>query len=140
MRIRMGLLGIAMLVALSASATPTVIRDWVLHRQWRVECDRVHPERPARLVEVPWSIDDAARRSSQAPAGPTLPQPPAVRTGMRVTVIRRGAMADIRLRGMALGSARIGEQVGVRAGLGNSVVRGVVRGPGVVELVPEKAR
>jgi flagella basal body P-ring formation protein FlgA len=59
---------------------------------------------------------------------------------MRVTVIRRGAMAEIRLRGTALGTARIGEKVAVRAGLGNSIVQGVVRGPGEVELSPEKTK
>lgn len=140
MRLRMGLLGIAVSVAMCASATPNLVRDWALHRQWRVECDQAHPERPAHLVEVPWTIDATAHRSSQASPGPTLSQPPAVRTGMRVTVIGRGTMADIRLHGRALGTARIGEEVGVRAGLGNSVVKGVVRGPGVVELQPEKVR
>jgi flagella basal body P-ring formation protein FlgA len=57
---------------------------------------------------------------------------------MRVMVVRREAMADIRLRGTALGTARTGERVAVRAGLGNSIVHGIVRGPGVVELAVEK--
>lgn len=125
---------------LGAGATPSVVRDWGLHREWRVQIDPAHPERPAHLVEVPWSMT-APEDLQRLPATVrSLPQPPAVRAGMRVMVVRQGAVAAIRLYGTALGTARRGETVAVRAGLGSSVVHGVVRGPGVVELVTEKVR
>jgi len=122
------------MVALGAEAGPTVVRDRALHREWRLVRDQEHPERPARLVEIPWS--PAATDAS--PCRTAVPQPPAVRAGMRVTMIRKGAMAEIRLRGTALGTAHTGETVAVRAGLGHAVLRGVVRGPGLVELSGEK--
>jgi Chaperone for flagella basal body P-ring formation len=129
-----------MAVALSAGAPPGIVRDWGLHRQWHVECDRAHPERPAHLVEIPWGGAGTLPAQSEARPPIARPRPPAVRAGMQVTVVRRGAMAEIRLRGTALGTARVGTTVAVRAGLGNAVVRGTVRGPGVVELTSEKAR
>lgn len=139
MRLRTAVLGMTMGVGLSASAMPRVIRDWCLHRAWRVEQDDAHPERPARLVEIPWSAGSGAGfAGGQAKVGPAIQA--AVRAGMPVTVTGRGAMAEIRLRGTALGTAQVGEVVSVRAGLDHAVVRGVVRGPGLVELVPEKGR
>jgi hypothetical protein len=140
MRLHKALPGMLLWMVMAASATPTVVRDWGLHRQWRMEIDPAHPERPARLVEIPWSAGKGPRASS-------LPQPdrgsrpkPAVRTGMRVTVVGRGARAQIRLLGTALGSGLPGETIAVRAGLGTSLVHGIVRGPGVVELIPEENR
>ena len=123
-----------------AGATPNLVRDWGLHREWRVECDAAHPQRPARLVEVPWSEVRAAPGHASAERKRVAAEPPAVRAGMRVMVVRRGAMADIRLRGTALGTARTGARVTVRAEQGHSVVEGIVRGPGLVELSGEKMR
>lgn len=142
MRLRSAVLGMLMAGGLGVGAAPTLVRDWGLHREWRIEQDQAHPERPARLVEVPWSNAGMAPGSSRRESTPerAIQQPPAVRVGMRVTVIRLGAMAEIRLHGTALGTARIGENVAVRAGLGNSIVQGVVRGPGVVELSSEKTK
>ena len=139
MRLRTALPAMAMAIGLSASGSPTIVRDFGLHRAWQVTVDGAHPERPARLVEVPWST---GRTSGPVEPGtkPAAPQPPTVRAGMPVTVIGRGARAEIRLEGTALGTARRGETVPVRAGLGNSIVRGIVRGPGVVELSGEKTR
>ncbi|HEY1808282.1 MAG TPA: flagella basal body P-ring formation protein FlgA [Acidobacteriaceae bacterium] len=129
-----------MVVALGAGAQPRVVRDWGLHRQWQVECDRAYPERPAHLVEIPWSGAGTTPAHFEPRQGTAMPRPPAVRAGMRVTVIRRGATAEVCLRGTALGTAGVGTTVAVRAGLGNSVVQGTVRGPGVVELTSEKTR
>ena len=138
MRLRAAVLCILLSMGLPAGAAPTMVRDWGLHRQWRVEIDPAHPERPARLVEIRWTYEDRHPAESESRRGPGVRQRPAVRAGMRVTVLRRGAMAEIRLQGTALGTAAAGERIAVRAGLGNAVVEGVVLGPGVVELGSEK--
>jgi hypothetical protein len=129
-------------VGLGAGAEATVVRDWGLHREWRVERDRAHPERPACLVEIPWSAAINRRSSSEPDAAPApdIPQPPAVRAGMRVTVVRREAMSEIHLYGTALATAVAGEKIAVRAGWDHAVVMGVVRGPGLVELSGSRAR
>lgn len=137
MRLRTAVLGMVMGTGLTAGAAPRIIRDWGLHRAWQMERDRAHPERPARLVEVPWN---AARTSGEAARNPAVAAPPAVRAGMRVAVVREGTTADIHLVGTALETARQGETVAVRAGLGKTIVRGIVRGPGMVELAAEKTR
>jgi Chaperone for flagella basal body P-ring formation len=121
-------------LALSADAArlPERIFDAALHRQWLIERDRAHPERPARLVEVP--------RNRGADAFPEAcvhgEAPPAVRAGMKVTLRRHAKQSEVRLSGTALEAARVGEVVRVRAGLHGAVLRGVVRGPGLVELDP----
>lgn len=129
---------ILMAAAWRADATANLVRDWGLHRQWRVERDPVHPERPARLVEVPWSTEEV----SEAPAAAlrAARKAPEVRAGMPVTVIGESSRAEIRLRGTALGTARCGETVAVRAGLGAQLMHGVVRGAGLVELLAEKSQ
>lgn len=125
--------GMLMLVGFAGAARlPDRIVDAGLHRQWRIERDRAHPERPARLVEVPWSSGAGAQPEAAA-RGATLP---AVRMGMKVTLWRREEEIEVRLSGTALEAARVGETVRVRAGLHGAVLRGVVRGPGVVELEP----
>ncbi|MGB9148063.1 MAG: flagella basal body P-ring formation protein FlgA, partial [Acidobacteriaceae bacterium] len=115
-----------------------------LHRQWAVLRDCAHPARPARLVEVPWSDQEArsrARTSEGAAsqpgisgAHPRLAQP--VRPGMRVTMWRRENDAAVQLSGTALEAGRIGDRVLVRAGLHGATLHGVVRGPALVELLP----
>jgi len=116
--------------------------DRGLHRQWIVERDRAHPERPAALVEVPWddaaapvrSCGGAANDSGQPRSGPSLTAAD-VRPGMRVSVYRQDAEAEVHLAGVALGSGRTGDVVSVRAGWHGAVLRGVVRGPALVEML-----
>ena len=117
--------------------------DRGLHRQWIVERDRAHPERPAALVEVPW--DDAAAqgrtcRGASAGSGRQGPVRAAsaadVRPGMQVLLYRQDGEAEIHLVGVALGSGWVGDVVVVRAGWHESALRGVVRGPARVELLP----
>jgi hypothetical protein len=125
-----------------AARVPQCIVDPGLHRQWIVEPDRLHPERPPRLVEVAWSGPDAGSVASphvarvapakRAPAA----EPPVVRAGMRVVVWWRDQATELRLTGTALEAGRNGQTVRVRAGLHGAVVRGVVRGPALVELEP----
>jgi hypothetical protein len=57
---------------------------------------------------------------------------------MMVIIGRGSDKAEIHLRGTALGTARTGEKVRVRAGVGAAALDGIVRGPGLVELVPRK--
>ncbi len=114
------------------AALPHTIVDPGLHRQWLVEQDRAHPERPARLVEVPWV--SAPSSPGETPQDPGPRRPVAVRAGMQVTLSWRDGEAEIRLMGTALEAGRVGETVRVRAGLHGAVLRGVVRGPAVVEL------
>lgn len=134
-----------------ACGAGNIVQDWGLHLQWMVERDSNHPERPPRLVEVPWS---AATGQDRNPAGCVLqprnpgspdgagkPVPlsaPEVRFGMRVKVWREDENADVHLRGTALGTARRGEKVAVKAGMSGSALEGIVRGPGLVELLPQK--
>lgn len=57
---------------------------------------------------------------------------------MHVKLAKQDSEVDIHLVGTALGPGRVGERVAVRAGLSGAVLHGIVRGPGLVELVPEK--
>jgi hypothetical protein len=132
-------------LAFGACGAGNLVRDWGLHLEWVVEHDADHPERPARLVEVPWNAAgvEGQNQTVCAPRGPgagkAAPLPaPEVRIGMRVTAWREDESADIHLRGTALGTARRGERVSVKAGLGGAVLDGIVRGPGLVELLPQK--
>ncbi len=59
---------------------------------------------------------------------------PVVRAGMKVTLRWRDQESSLRLAGTALESGRVGETVRVCAGLHGAVLRGVVRGPALVEL------
>lgn len=112
------------------AARPTDrIIDPGLHRQWLIERDRVHPERPARLVEAPWrEMRDVPGVRAQAPARP------AVGIGTRVALCFRDEDTKLRLTGWALEPGRAGDVIRVRAGLHGAVLRGVVLGPGVMEL------
>jgi hypothetical protein len=125
--------------ALGACGAGNTVRDFGLHLQWVVERDCKRPERPATLVEVPWSVDYQISVAGDRSAEGVAPLPvPEVRSGMRVILSRRGAKADIDLCGTALGTARRGEKVRVKAGLSGAVLEGIVRGPGLVELEPAK--
>ncbi|MGD0365908.1 MAG: flagella basal body P-ring formation protein FlgA [Acidobacteriaceae bacterium] len=122
-----------------ACGAGSTVRDFGLHLQWVVERDCKHPERPATLVEVPWSVDSLVPVAGNGSAEGAAPLPaPEVRSGMRVTLWRRDAKADIDLCGTALGTARIGEKVRVKAGLSGAILEGIVGGPGLVELAPAK--
>lgn len=118
-----------------------LVTDWGLHRQWRVECNAAHPEQPARLVEVPWSDpQNAAQRQStaipRAVQRPTILVLPAA----RVQVLARSQESVIHLSGTALEAGTMGASIRVRAGWNGAVLRGLVRGAGVVELLPEQGR
>jgi len=126
-------------LASGACRTAGTLRDFGLRRAWRVTPDCAHPERPATLVEIPWDAGSPAVAIAARAQRPKAAQlPPEVRCGMRVTVWEAGAGAEIRLEGTAMGTARRGEIVAVRAGLEGATLRGRVRGPGEVELVPRE--
>ncbi len=128
-------------LAFGACGAGNMVRDYGLHLQWVVERDCQHPERPATLVEVPWSVDHQVTVAGSRSAEGVAPLPaPEVRSGMRVMLWRRDAMADLHLCGTAVGTARRGEKVRVKAGLSGAVLEGIVRGPGLVELEPARAR
>lgn len=139
-----------------------LVVDRGLHREWVVERDCAHPDRPARLVEVPWN--QARKGSGQQPgiesgAGPgigpaSMPalkgiahqaapghgdaeRRPAlqVRAGMTVTLWWRSREAQGSLTGIALDAGARGDRIWVKAGLHGAALRGVVRGPGQVELI-----
>jgi hypothetical protein len=114
------------------------IRDWGLRRSWTIERDCAHPERPATLVEIPWTQAPAARLREKSTAEP-VPPPPDVRRGMRVSLGRRGEKAEIHLFGTALDPGRVGDRIQVKAGMGGATLKGIVRGPGLVELQSGKA-
>jgi len=131
---------VAPAIAFGACGPGRTVRDWGLHRAWEVARNCDHPERPAALVEVPWSVPEPGA-SVQRPDAASVSAPvsaPEVRSGMRVTVWRREANSCVRLSGVAMGTARLGERVKVRAGLGAASLDGIVRGPAQVELVPAK--
>jgi hypothetical protein len=131
--------------ACDALPTRTLI-DWGLHRRWLVERDCRRPEEPARLVEVPWSDEPAAgdkRGSSpaqQVASGAAERPGSLVRPGMRVTVVKDSRQEEIRLTGTALDAGERGQTVRVRAGWDSATLRGIVRGPALVELMPARGR
>ncbi len=137
---------IAFFLAAGACGSGYTMRDWGLHRQWTVARNMDHPERPATLTEVPWGwtpVVVGAHPADCGAGGPTGPRttlltPPEVRVGMYVTVRGWNEKAEFALRGTALGTARLGETVAVRAGLGGARLTGIVRGPGLVEVTMRK--
>jgi hypothetical protein len=127
-------------VAYAACGNAGTVRDWGLHRAWRVEQDCTHPERPAVLVEVPWTVAEARAPSNRKAEVAVRAATPVVRGGMRVRVIGHEANAELQLTGIALNTAQMGERVAVRAGLSGTILHGRVRGSGVVEMEPERGR
>ncbi len=127
--------------ACSGSGAPRLV-DRGLHRQWIVERNPAHPERPATLVEVPWdeaavqggSCGGAANDSAEPDSRRSLAAAE-VRPGMRVLVFRRDSRAEVDLAGEALGTGWAGDVVAVRAGWHGAVLRAVVRGPALVEIL-----
>ncbi len=127
----------------ACGAAPATVVDWGLHRQWAVQRDCAHPERPARLVEVPWSAaraEQTERRVKDAGTARSAAARPAVRAGMRVTVAGEGDDATIHLVGMALEAGGIGDAIRVQAGWGRATLPCIVRGPAQVEMIPAKGR
>jgi hypothetical protein len=127
--------------AFAASGTPSaVVVDRGLHRQWIVERDDAHPERPPRLVEVPWSAARAAQAQLEAATQTAVHcDAPLVRPGMTVTVVGRSGDTEWHLAGTALETGWSGDSIRVRAGLHGTAERCIVRGPALVELLPGKA-
>lgn len=145
MRVRTtAVLGMVIGMGLGAGATTNVIRDWGLHREWRVESDPAHPERPARLVEIPWSTPGGGKRTDRDRSlKGAIQQRPAVvratvRAGTRVTLWRHDQESMVQMAGTALETGSVGKKIRVRAGLGNATLTGIVRGPASVELIPGK--
>jgi len=112
-----------------------MVRDWSLHRAWQVQRNCAHPERPAVLVEVPWSAPAREKTPGKGVGDASLKR---VTTGMRVTLYRHGGCAEIHLSGTALTSGDVGQVVAVKAGMGSAILHGWVRGAGLVEIDPEK--
>ncbi|MGC2301427.1 MAG: flagella basal body P-ring formation protein FlgA [Acidobacteriaceae bacterium] len=128
---------VAPMVARGACGAGNTVRDWGLHLEWVVERNCDHPERPATLVAIPWSAPTTVRAvdPSEVPRKATA-SAPEVRNGMRVTLVRQDENAAIHLYGTALGEARTGESVAVRARWSGALLHGTVRGPGLVEMEP----
>jgi hypothetical protein len=121
----------------AACGVPAVtVRDRALRREWVMQRDCRYPARPARLVEIPWS--DPIARPADAPSATSAPEAPLIRPGMRLIVVLQSTSAQIYLTGVALEAGRVGQKVLVKAGLGGAPLHAVVRGPGLVELDPEK--
>jgi Chaperone for flagella basal body P-ring formation len=125
----------AVSVAQAACGDAGGVRDRGLHRAWRVQRNCAHPERPAVLVEVPWTAPVVRGRGEHAMA---LKPVPLVRAGGRVTMTWQDENSDGHLSGTALTTASAGQTVAVRTGLGAAILHGVVRGPGWVELATRK--
>jgi hypothetical protein len=130
--------------ACGASGTPVI--DWGLHREYRIVRDCAHPERPASLVEVPWSEAAARRQRDSVHANPSGLRPAEqrspylVRAGTRVTLAGQTSEGAIRLVGIALEQGRAGDSIRVKAGFHGATLPGIVRGQGLVELEPLKGR
>ncbi|MFP5227007.1 MAG: hypothetical protein ACLGXA_05215 [Acidobacteriota bacterium] len=114
-----------------ACRSGAIVLDPGLHRAWRLERDCQHPERPARLRETPWF---AAAQRRETESARTRSLPPVIAAGMRVEVRWQDANSRGQLSGTALSTARVGERVWVRTGLGGHLLDGIARGPGWMEL------
>ncbi len=113
--------------------------DAELKLSWAAMVDCRHPEWPARLVIVDAVPDERGGRRNPVggmPEDRAAAAPIRIASGSRVDVWRVGEQ-QIRLSGVALESAMLGQLIHVRAGLGNAPLRGIVRGPHSVELAEE---
>lgn len=138
---------ILLFLAMSAVPAPAAcggatapLRDWALHRQWRVVRDCDHPERPGRLVEVPWSEPIAGRSTRSGQHNSSGLPAPLVRPGMHVNLWQKNQEREIHLTGTAIEAGSAGEVIAVRAGLRGTTLHGIVRGPASVELMPGRGR
>jgi len=109
------------------------IRDSVLRLTWAIVIDCGHPHWPPRIREVP-SVANAASPVPNPPVEMASERLPRIQRGSRVELWSEGPPA-IRLSGVALGSAFLGQQIRVRAGLGVNPLCGIVSGPHSAELI-----
>lgn len=123
----------------TALAGDGVVRDRGLHREWKVEISAAHPERPALLVEVPWKDAEPAS-ARRDPAGTGTTGPLLVRPGMRVTLVGSGAALSMHLSGTALAGGHDGETIPVRGAFRGTLLRGIVRGPGLLQILPGQGK
>lgn len=121
-------------VGRAACGGGALVRDWGLRRSWRIERDCMHPERPAILLEIPWTLPERGNRAGEGPSRAVSSTAPDVHAGMRVVMTRQDENGEIHLVGTALGTGHAGERVAVRTGSRGTILRGIVRGPGRVEL------
>lgn len=110
--------------------------DAALKKDWAVKVDCAHPERPGMIVAADSVSEEIHQKAASIPAPRSEMQ--FVRAGSMVEIWKTGN-AQIRLVGTALDSAPIGQSIRVRAGLGNRVLRGIVRGTDSVELTGNNA-
>ncbi len=111
--------------------------DAALNREWAVKVDCAHPERPAVIAEADPDLNEKRSGSVTTVAIETRKEAEFVRAGSTVELWKKDD-AQIQLFGIALDSAPVGQSIRVRAGLGNHVLHGVVRGPKSVELADSK--
>jgi hypothetical protein len=128
------LLAVAIVVpaAHADCGSAALVRDRGLHRAWRIEQDCAHRERPAVLVEVPWTSSGGVQEEA---TGSRAPREPLVRAGSPVTVAWRSENSWGSLAATALTTGGLGERVRVRSRFGGAIFVGQVRGPGWVERV-----
>lgn len=111
------------------------VTDSVLKRTWALVIDCGHPHWPPRIRDVPSGADTAARPQTNPPSVTSASaRSPDVQRGSRVKLWSEGPPA-IRLSGIALESAVVGQQIKVRAGLDVNPLCGKVSGPGSVKLI-----
>jgi len=120
----------------ACGSSDLTLKDSALGRQWLMQRDCRHPERPARLIEIPWS--DRTATSANEPVPATDRTILLIRPGMRVTVHRESDGAQIHLTGVALEPGYAGQKILVKAGLGAAPLHGIVRSGDLVVLEPEK--
>lgn len=124
--------------ALPQGVVDRYLSDPALNRSWAVVVDCRHPGWPPRLQEARSPGESAgSMRVSPGTGQPNKPVAhaaiPAVQSGTRVELWSDGG-SRIRLSGIAVESAKVGQPIHVRAGLGAVPLRGIVRGPHSVEL------
>lgn len=118
-------------VAASGEAIDHYFFDAALNKKWAVEVDCAHPERPAVIAEA--DSQEKHSGSEKTPSPVARQEAEFVRAGSTVDLWKKGS-TQIQLSGVALDSAPVGQSIRVRAGLGNHVLHGVVRGSKSVEL------
>jgi hypothetical protein len=126
------LLGMIWNVAAAGAATcgsPSVVTDAATGQGWQRILDCEHPEQPARLIPVSKS------ELHTLPAAAAHAAREEVRAGSTVN-LWSGAGAVMHVKSVALENALVGQPVHVRGVMGSATLRGIVRGPGSVELTP----
>ncbi|HEX3472917.1 MAG TPA: hypothetical protein VHT28_17190 [Silvibacterium sp.] len=109
--------------------------DATLKRSWAVMIDCRHPDWPAQAIEIRPAVSTSPAASAALATAPR-PSIPVIRSGSPVELWQDGK-AHIQLSGIAMESAIVGQSIQVRAGLGSSLLRGIVRGPHSVELTED---